>query len=415
MTQNSFTVSRRRYRRRKSIFLAALILFSVPFAMRSAVGDFATESIGTSKSTAPDVMATGRMLGGLFGASPKLPNVARISVKAPDSLAHGSGTLIGVKDQHGFVLTNWHVVRDATDDNVFVDFPDGFRSAATVIKTDDTWDLALLLVWRPNVAPMPLAPAAPGEGQPLIIAGYGQGSFRTQQGRLTDFASPTETAPLDMIEISAEARQGDSGGPMINEQGELAGVLFGAGGGRTTGTHVNRVRQFLDSAFQRSPPTHAEAIVTDDEMEADRILAQAGSTDRQLTSQVSPQGNTGRTAATIPADGSFGTAHPFSTTGPRPGPGPGPTPQQSSQVVVRGVQPVELTDDERLQALRAETMQALQNVPMIEQHHWNANPSASATPIPSQFSAGAQHPLNELIPFFGVLGFLAVVFLFLPR
>ena len=49
------------------------------------------------------------------------------------------------------VLTNWHVVSDAKG-TIEVVFPDGFRSAAKVISTDRTWDLAALAIWKPNVA-----------------------------------------------------------------------------------------------------------------------------------------------------------------------------------------------------------------------------------------------------------------------
>jgi hypothetical protein len=48
-----------------------------------------------------------------------------------------------------------------------------------------------------------------------------------------------------MLELDAEARQGDSGGPIFNQSGELAGVLFGAGQGTTMGSFAPRVRCFL--------------------------------------------------------------------------------------------------------------------------------------------------------------------------
>jgi hypothetical protein len=48
-----------------------------------------------------------------------------------------------------------------------------------------------------------------------------------------------------MVEVSAAARQGDSGGPIVNERGEMAGVLFGEGGGKTAGSDALRVAEFL--------------------------------------------------------------------------------------------------------------------------------------------------------------------------
>ena len=50
-----------------------------------------------------------------------------------------------------------------------------------------------------------------------------------------------------MVELDVEARQGDSGGPIFNQQGELAGVLFGAGEGTTIGSFAPRVESFLAS------------------------------------------------------------------------------------------------------------------------------------------------------------------------
>ena len=53
--------------------------------------------------------------------------------------------------------------------------------------------------------------------------------------------------PSEMVELSAAARNGDSGGPILNSRGELAGVLFGTAFGRTTGSYCGRLRWFLAS------------------------------------------------------------------------------------------------------------------------------------------------------------------------
>ena len=57
-----------------------------------------------------------------------------------------------------------------------------------------------------------------------------------------------------MVELSAEARQGDSGGPILNERGELAGVLFGSGPGYTSGSYGGRVLQFLATVVPGGAP-----------------------------------------------------------------------------------------------------------------------------------------------------------------
>ena len=189
--------------------------------------------------------------------APLSPDVhsAVVRVVAPDrsGTSYGSGALVGVNQTHGLVVTNWHVVREAAGP-IMVVFPDGFRSAAIVLATDRDWDLAALAIWRPNVQPIPLADEAPRPGEVLTIAGYGRGWYRAAAGRCTQYVSPGLNLPFEMVELATPARDGDSGGPILNGRGELAGVLFGAGFGRTTGSYCGRVRWFLASAaddFQR--------------------------------------------------------------------------------------------------------------------------------------------------------------------
>ena len=185
--------------------------------------------------------------------SPPSPAVVRIVVPEGDGTAFGSGSLVAVNESSGLVLTNWHVVRDAAGP-ITVLFPDGFRSGAYLLRTDRDWDLAALAIRRPNVAPIALSSEVPRPGEELMIAGYGSGSYRSVRGRLTQYVSPGGNQPFEMIEMAAPARNGDSGGPILNNRGELAGVLFGSAFGRTTGSYCGRVRWFLGTVegdFQR--------------------------------------------------------------------------------------------------------------------------------------------------------------------
>ncbi len=169
---------------------------------------------------------------------------------------------MAVDETHGLVLTNWHVVCDATEP-VRVVFPDGFRSGARVLNVNKKWDLAALAIWRPRATPVSLSPAAPRPGEPLTIAGYGpKGVYRAATGRCTQYVSPGGQAPFEIVELSTAARKGDSGGPIFNQRGELAGVLFGSGRGQTMGSYCGRVQWFLASVeepFKRLSPGEAES------------------------------------------------------------------------------------------------------------------------------------------------------------
>lgn len=174
------------------------------------------------------------------------PAVVRVIVPEKGATSYGSGTLVDVHGRYGLVVTNWHVIKDASGAPTVL-FPDYFQSLAHVVKVDRTWDLAALVVWRPTAEPAPLARHAPQPGETLFIAGYGQGLYQQTPGRCTKYWMPAEGYPKEMVELTADARQGDSGGPIFNEHGELAGVLWGAGGGTTMGSYCGRVRQFLAS------------------------------------------------------------------------------------------------------------------------------------------------------------------------
>jgi len=172
------------------------------------------------------------------------PAVARIIVPEGGATSYGSGTLIDARDQFGLVITNWHVVRDSQGD-VEVVFPNGFTSKARALKVDADWDLAALVIWRPQIQPVTIAQSAPQPGDQLTICGYGQGMYRAATGRCTQYYAPRLDFPKHMVELDVEARQGDSGGPIFNHRGELAGVLFGAGQGTTLGSFGGRVESFL--------------------------------------------------------------------------------------------------------------------------------------------------------------------------
>jgi hypothetical protein len=219
-----------------------------PCALRWAIALGATVLLGIGQSLVCPQAALGQlqppgqpaMSGGTH------PAVVRVIATDRNGFSLGSGTLVAVTESHGLVMTNWHVVRDAAGP-IAVAFPNGFRSSAMVLRTDRDWDLAALAIWRPNVEPVALASVAPQPGEPLSIAGYGPGQYRTITGRCTQYVSPGFNQPFEMIELSAPARQGDSGGPIFNSRGELAGVLFGTAGGQTAGSYCGRVRVFLGS------------------------------------------------------------------------------------------------------------------------------------------------------------------------
>jgi serine protease Do len=194
-------------------------------------------------------------------ATPPHPAIARITVPERDGVSYGSGTLIDARGKFGLVITNWHVVRDASGP-ITVEFPEGHKSPAEVIRTDKDWDLAALSILRPKAEPLIVTDQAPQIGEWLSIAGYGSGDYRAAAGYVRAYNSPSADLPAEFIELSAEARHGDSGGPIINQRGELCGVLFGSAPGYTCGAYGGRVRQFLTTVVPGGEPGSDTAAST---------------------------------------------------------------------------------------------------------------------------------------------------------
>jgi hypothetical protein len=197
----------------------------------------------------------------LSGQTPH-PAVVRIVAAEKAGASLGSGVLVDANREQAIVLTNWHVVRDSRS-AVLVQFPDGFQTAGTVVRWDEAWDLAALVIWKPPATPVPLAATPPSPGDLLTIAGYGRGPYRAQTGRCTEYLSPGTGYPKEFVELAAGARQGDSGGPILNERGELAGVLFGQNNGHTIGSCSTRLRTFLASVGSNGFTPPAVAVFND--------------------------------------------------------------------------------------------------------------------------------------------------------
>lgn len=167
-------------------------------------------------------------------------------VTVPDAqgpaMSHGSGVLFSQSDESNYILTNHHVVRDGRG-VASVLFYRSEPLSARVVASDPKWDVAILQTRRGDVEPLPLAESAPVEGQVLMAGGFGpSNSWRAIRGRLTNFIAPGQySQEFEMFDIEGMSRQGDSGGPVVTEDGKLAGILWGSAGGKTSATPVSKV------------------------------------------------------------------------------------------------------------------------------------------------------------------------------
>jgi len=159
------------------------------------------------------------------------PSVVKVRAIAPScqKVLEGSGFVLSPNR----VMTNAHVVAGANSVTVEAS---GNPYDATVISYDPTVDIAILSV--PNLPAGPLAfannPATPGaEG---IVMGYpGGGNFVATPARIRELITlngpdiyRSATINREAYTVRANVEQGNSGGPLIDLNGEVLGVVFGA-------------------------------------------------------------------------------------------------------------------------------------------------------------------------------------------
>ena len=166
----------------------------------------------------------------------------------------GSGTLVRGDDGEEIILTCGHLFRGPRGE-VTVTFYDGRRFEAEVLAVDQRWDLAALAIVARDAAAVKIAVEHPRPGEPLRSCGYGSdGRYWCNPGQALGYARTAGTSTHETLQLSGFARQGDSGGPVLNREGELVAVIWGTDGRSVMGTYCGRIRQFLDHLVRPCVP-----------------------------------------------------------------------------------------------------------------------------------------------------------------
>jgi S1-C subfamily serine protease len=160
--------------------------------------------------------------------------------------AAGAGTGI-VLTSSGEVLTNYHVVEGATAISVTL-ATTGQTYTASVVGHSATSDVALLQL--KDAAGLPTATldddsVAVGDQVTAVGNAGGTGTLTAADGSVTDLSSAITTASegsvaseslRGLIETDADVVAGDSGGPLLDAEGEVVGIDTAASSGTSSST-----------------------------------------------------------------------------------------------------------------------------------------------------------------------------------
>ncbi|MFC4244214.1 MarP family serine protease [Gryllotalpicola reticulitermitis] len=179
----------------------------------------------------------------------KIPNIAAPTSDVPSAVSAVADSIVEVQADEpqcgtassgsGWVvasdrvITNAHVVAGSSSADVLVNGKSE-RLSATVVGYDPETDIAVLDVPGLHAKPLAQNPAVQGVGASVFAAGYpGGGTYTVAPGRVRDSIRAIgkdiyddKTVTRDVYSLRAIVRPGDSGGPLLDAQGRVTGLVF---------------------------------------------------------------------------------------------------------------------------------------------------------------------------------------------
>ena len=196
---------------------------------------------------------------------------------------YGSGTLIQTDRRRSLILTCAHLF-EKTAGSTAVQFIGGSVHSAKLVAIDRQADLALLEIAPITRPTIKIAADYPMAGNRLTGYGFGtDGRLAAIDGQVTGYLQRVDNAAHETVEMTGAARQGDSGGPILNSRGQLAAVIWGSTGRTVDGTYCGRIRRFL-SRLKELPGQALNPISQPDSRESTGRPAQLAELIRKLTS-----------------------------------------------------------------------------------------------------------------------------------
>ncbi len=141
----------------------------------------------------------------------------------------GSGVI--VDPQEGIIITNDHVIRNATV--ITVTLNDGRRLKAKLVGGDSETDVAVLKIDAKNLKSLPIGDSDKIEVGDFVVAignPFGLNSFGNSQSATFGIISAMKRSDLNIegienfIQTDAAINPGNSGGALVNAKGELIGI-----------------------------------------------------------------------------------------------------------------------------------------------------------------------------------------------
>jgi serine protease Do len=197
-------------------------------------------------------------------ADPAVATVkARVERETPSGrrrvVAEGLGTAF-VYDSDGLLLTNNHVIEDASD--VEVTFFDGREVSAKIVGRDKHTDVAVLRIDEHGLPALPLGDSDAIEvgdwvvaiGNPFGLSHTVSAGILSAKGRTReDVKGLDPSGYFNFLQTDASINPGNSGGPLLNLRGEVVGINSAVRANANSigfAIPINMVKQLLPMLLQ---------------------------------------------------------------------------------------------------------------------------------------------------------------------
>ena len=140
----------------------------------------------------------------------------------PQLTGSGTGFIIS---QDGYLLTCNHVVQDSRTISVQLG---GTKYPASIVKKDVANDLALLKIEGSGLATIPLQTDVASKGSKVFTVGFPNPELQGTESKYTDGTISSLSGIQDdihMLQISVPVQSGNSGGALIDEDGNVVGIV----------------------------------------------------------------------------------------------------------------------------------------------------------------------------------------------
>jgi S1-C subfamily serine protease len=143
-----------------------------------------------------------------------------VTIKTKDG--HGSGFFIS---ENGYIVTNYHVITDTAKLEVIMN--DGSKFPAKIVRFNKEADLALLKIEKNNIIPFKIPESeVSGIGKEIYVIGTPSAEDLSQtltKGIISSVRKQSNGTKI--IQTDASISRGNSGGPLIDKEGKLLGIV----------------------------------------------------------------------------------------------------------------------------------------------------------------------------------------------